>query len=195
MNKKRLLITGLILIVALSLVFKVLKPLGYKGNDAVILLPDTFSSLAKIKGLPIFKGKVLYIDIWGTSCPSCFHEFKNYTPQLTDRYKNNKDIAFLYICIDRYPLPELRWKEKIELFKPKGVHILVRGGTAEKRLSIEIFGTAVDDKYLPYQPCYLIINKEGEMVTKPNLNPELGERIPSETFTLYRKLDSLIALH
>jgi hypothetical protein len=127
MNKKRLLVTCLTSNVASSVVFKVLKPHRCKGNDAVILLRQAFTSLANITALPIYKGKILYINIRGASFPSCFHEFKNYTPQLTDRYKNNKDIAFLY--------------------------------------------------------------------TRHNLNPELSERIPSETFALYRKLDSLIALH
>ncbi|HUQ66017.1 MAG TPA: redoxin family protein [Flavitalea sp.] len=142
---------------------------------------------------PEFKNKIVYVDVWGTSCPSCFEEFKNYTPQLTEHYINSKDIAFLYICIDRHPLPEVRWKGRIEKFKPNGYHILVKADE-EAKLSKEIIGEAVDNKYFPYQPCYFIVNKNGKIPNRPTLDPGKGEFRPSDKILLYNKLDSLIKL-
>jgi len=165
---------------------------GYRGSDKIILLNEgqEYTSIKDIIGQPQFKNKVIYVDIWGTSCPPCFEELKNHTPGLTNRYKDSTDIAFLYICIDVHPFPQMRWKEKIKQLEPLGYHVLV-DEKAEKKLAEDIIGQAVDGKYFPYIPCYFIIDKKGKIVKRPALDPNLGELLPSTTILLYNKLDSL----
>ncbi len=164
----------------------------YKGSANIILLNlgQDYTPFKDIVKLPQFKNKVIYVDIWGTSCPPCFDELKNYTPLLTKRYKDSADIAFLYICIDRHPFPELRWKEKLEKFQPNGYHIVV-DEKAEVKLATDIVGQAVDGKYFPYLPCYLIVDKKGNIVKRPTADPGSGEMLPSATTLLYKRLDSI----
>lgn len=168
------------------------KKLSYNGSDSIILLNPgkAFTSFQDIISLDEFKNKIVYVDVWGTSCPPCFEELKNYTPQLTQRYKNKNDIVFLYICIDRHPLPELRWKDKIQMLKPKGYHVLVEGDE-EPKLAKEIIGQAVNRQFFPYEPCYFIVNKQGRIIDRPTTDPGKMELEPSDSIRLYNKLDSL----
>jgi thiol-disulfide isomerase/thioredoxin len=165
---------------------------SYNGNDKIILLNSgqAYTSFQDIINLPEFKNKIVYVDVWGTSCPPCFEELKNYTPQLTKRYKDKKDIVFLYICIDRHPLPEVRWKEKIQTLKPSGYHVLVEAAE-EHKLAKDIVGQAVKGQFFPYEPCYFIVNKQGQIVDRPTTDPGEMELKPSDTTKLYSKLDSL----
>lgn len=168
---------------------------SYNGNEQVILLNSgmPYTSFKDILQRPEFKNKVVYVDVWGTSCLPCFDELKNYTPLLTNRYKDKKDIAFLYICIDRHPLPEIRWKSKIQMFKPKGYHVLVEEHE-EARLATDILGQTSRGGYFPYIPYYLIVDKQGHIVSKTSPNPDEGEIRPSGNIALYHKLDSLRSL-
>jgi len=99
-------------------------------------------------------------------------------------------MAFLYICIDVHPFPQMRWKEKIKQLEPLGYHVLVEE-KAEKKLAEDIIGQAVDGKYFPYIPCYFIVDKKGNIVKRPTLDPERGELLPSTINRLYNKLDSV----
>lgn len=180
------------LLIATAFVVYVLSKTSYSGNDKIIFLHpgSTYTSFNNIIQRPEFKNKVVYVDVWGTNCPSCFEEFKNYTPQLTAHYSQANDIAFLYICIDRHPLPAVRWKEKIQLYKPNGYHILI-GADEEFKLAMDVIGEAAEGQFFPYQPCYFIVDKKGSIVYKPTLDPDKGEFKPSDTILLYNKLDSL----
>ncbi len=84
----------------------VLKATSYKGNQQIVIWEDKpFTSLHDVLQRPEFKNKVVYVDIWGTTCPPCFEELQKYSPLLTSHYKDADDIAFLYICIDRHHCP------------------------------------------------------------------------------------------
>lgn len=169
---------------------------SYNGSSKIILLNagEKFTSVADIIKRPEFKNKIVYVDVWGTSCPPCFNEFKNYTPQLTERYKNERNIAFLYICLDRHPLPETRWKDRIEKFSPKGYHVLVENGVEEIQLAKEIVGQAKDGEFFPYIPFYFIVDKSGHIIGKPSSDWEQRELQPSDGHLLYHELDSLIEM-
>ncbi|MDL2241861.1 TlpA family protein disulfide reductase [Bacteroidales bacterium OttesenSCG-928-L03] len=43
-----------------------------------------------------FKGKVLFIDFWGTFCGPCLHGIKQMKP-VRDKYKDHPDFAFIFI--------------------------------------------------------------------------------------------------
>jgi len=182
----------IVLLAAIIFVVYVLSKTSFSGNDKIVLLNSgkAYTSFNDIIQMPEFKNKVVYVDIWGTNCPSCFEEFKNYTPLLTEHYSQAKDIAFLYICIDRHILPEVRWKDKIQMFKPNGYHVLVEADE-ELKLANDIIGEAAEGRFFPYQPCYFIVDKNGRIVDRPTLDMEKGEFQPSDKIFLYNKLDSL----
>lgn len=167
---------------------------SYRGNQSVVLLNagGTYTSFQDIIKRPEFANKVVYVDVWGTSCLPCFDELENHTPALTKRYAHNQAIAFLYVCIDRHPLPEVRWKDKLQQFKPAGYHVLVEA-EQEAKLAKDIVGQAVRGRYFPYAPYYFMVDKHGRIVGQPVANPEQGELRPSDRQRLYAKLDSLIA--
>lgn len=165
---------------------------SYAGNTNVVLLNSggTYTSLQNIIQRPEFKNKVVYVNVWGTTCGPCLQEFQNHTPQLTKRYENAKDVAFLYLCIDRHPLPELRWKERLRRFKPVGYHVLVEA-QEEPLLARDIVGQAKEGRYFPYEPYYFILDKQGKKIRALTVHPEEGELRPSAGNLLYSKLDSL----
>ncbi len=156
---------------------------------------SAFTSLSDVLSLPQFRNKVVYVDVWGTTCTPCMEELKNFTPKLTARYRNSKDMAFLYLCLDRHPIPELRWKEKLRLLQPEGYHVLIRGGAGERKLALEITGEASEGKFFPYLPYYFIVNREGRIVGRQSADPENSELRPSDGALLYQRLDSVLASH
>ena len=45
-----------------------------------------------------FKGRFIYLDIWGVGCGPCYQEFKN-IPALHEKYNAHKErIAYVYLC-------------------------------------------------------------------------------------------------
>lgn len=171
----------------------VLLKTAYQGNDRVVLLNSgqAYTSLQDIIKQPVFRNKIIYVDVWGTTCPPCFLELKDHTPKLTQRYRQNENIAFLYLCIDRHPLPEVRWKSKIQELQPAGYHALVEA-TEEAKLANDILGKSWQSKYVPYEPFYFIVDRRGKIVGQPIANPDQGELRPSDGPRLYAKLDSLL---
>ena len=167
---------------------------SYKGSSRVRLIQgdSTFTSIADIIQKPEFRNKIVYVDVWGTSCPPCFEELQKHSPNLTDRYKLNSEIAFLYLCIDRHPIPLLRWKEKLQILNPEGYHVLVRGGEEERRLASEVIGTSSESGFFPYLPYYFIIDRKGKITGNRSANPDSSEYRPSDQNLLYNKLDSVL---
>lgn len=103
-----------------------------------------------------FKGKVVYVDFWGTTCGSCLVEFRDYTPYLKDRYVMRDDMVYLYISIgNRY-----MWKQQIEEYNVKGYHVFV-----DDEQYAKLYRQSVNDAHAQIvMPRYLIIDKSGKIV-------------------------------
>lgn len=60
----------------------------------------SLAGIVDMQGNPLaaesLKGKVLVIDFWATWCVPCMHEMP-YLQKVYDKYKNNKDVAFLIV--------------------------------------------------------------------------------------------------
>ena len=98
-----------------------------------------------------FAGKVVYIDFWASWCSPCRYEMKNGSPKLHAKFKDNKDVVFLYISIDSKEEP---WKKAIADDKIEGIHLLSLGGTnSPVAKAFNISGI----------PHYVIIGRDGKI--------------------------------
>lgn len=94
-------------------------------------------------------GKVTVIEIWASWCGDCIKAM----PKLKELQKNNPDVDFVFISMDK---TEDKWNDGIERYNLKGDNYW----TAQKMSGA--FGKAID---LDWIPRYIILDKTGKIVT------------------------------
>ena len=98
------------------------------------------------------KGKVIYVDFWGTWCGPCLAEMPN--SKNVEHELRNEDVAFVYICLES---EEKQWKAVIDKFQLGGQHyFLSRQQSGDMRKLFEIIGV----------PFYMLIDKNGVIKEK-----------------------------
>lgn len=98
------------------------------------------------------KGKVLYIDFWGTWCGPCIAEMPR-SKQLMGEL-DGKDVTFVYICIDS---EQDAWKAKLSELGLGGQHYFFNmNQSRDIRQSFDIKGI----------PFYVLMDKNGVIVDK-----------------------------
>lgn len=100
------------------------------------------------------KGKVIYVDFWGSWCVPCREEMK-YSNQLREQYKN-KDIVFIYLA---YKDIEEDWHKAIKeekLADTKYCHFILNSKNSS-------FLRKINLKLIPH---FLLFNKDGILVEK-----------------------------
>ncbi|WP_212005602.1 TlpA disulfide reductase family protein [Chitinophaga sp. HK235] len=114
-----------------------------------------FFTLKDVNGRDVtlkdFAGKVVYMDFWASWCSPCRYEMKEGSPKLHARFKDNKDVVFLYVSIDDR---ETLWKKAIAEDKIEGVHVLSTGGFRSQ------VGQAFNISGVPH---YIIIGRDGKI--------------------------------
>ncbi|MCC6289825.1 MAG: redoxin family protein [Chitinophagaceae bacterium] len=165
-----IIITACFIAVKLFLVTRI----NTNENIRFITTDTNFSSFQKLYA-DNFKGRVLYIDFWGTTCGPCLQEFRNFTKPLKTRYKNRNDIAYLYIAQGN----EYLWRKQIEKYDIEGVHIFLSASQYDK-----LYKTLTNDSSI-LMPHYLITDKLGNIV-------EANAKQPSEGDSLYLQLDKYL---
>ncbi|SUJ26897.1 Thiol-disulfide oxidoreductase resA [Sphingobacterium spiritivorum] len=105
----------------------------------------------KVVTLKDFAGKVVYIDFWASWCQPCRGEMKRGNPKLHPKFKDNKDVVFLYISIDDNYAD---WKDAIAQDKIDGIHLLSKGGM--KSAVAKAFN-------IISIPRYMIIDRDGRI--------------------------------
>lgn len=122
-----------------------------------------------------FKGKVVYVDFWGTTCGPCLQEFRDFTKPLKDKYKLRSDISYLYVAQGN----EYMWHEQIKKYDVTGAHLFVNLNQYE-----DLYKQSTNDSIV-LMPHYLIIDKRGNIV-------ERNAKQPSDRDSLYAQLDKYL---
>jgi thiol-disulfide isomerase/thioredoxin len=95
------------------------------------------------------KGKLVYVDIWGTWCRPCREEIP-FSKTLQSKFEN-EDVAFLFLCCH---CEESSWKKMVNDFQLPGIHIILN----EDQLKL------LEEKYqIMGFPSYMIFGKNGEL--------------------------------
>lgn len=145
-----------------------------KSEPALI---ETIDDLAKLEyigeifnGIKLdYKGKVLYIDMWGTWCGGCLGAFPS-SNKLHEALKN-ENIEFVYLCIKS---TKSDWEKTIKEYNLKGRHFLL----TDDQTAI------LSEKFNSYGvPRYIIIDKNGTIVNTNAKNPYSSE-LKDELLTL-----------
>lgn len=132
--------------------------------------PESIRSVADL--IAPYTGKVVYVDLWGTWCGPCVTEMTQYTQALKNRFKDKKDIVFLYLAMEM-PFDLKKWKEFILLHNLSGYHLAMTDTDIEP-FWVELLGTSdVPRSY----PTYMIFDRKGEVVTTGALRPSHGEAL------------------
>jgi thiol-disulfide isomerase/thioredoxin len=127
-----------------------------------------------------FKGKVVYLDVWGTWCGPCKDELK-YIPQLRSAFMN-KDVAFVYLDMDEEDRDAI-WKEFIKVNGLTGTHLRKNRETIAPFWK-ELLANHPDKA--EYYPQYFIFNKEGKLAISKAFRP-------SDREILYQQINTVLS--
>ena len=126
------------------------------------LLDNTGKSVS----LADFRGKVVYLDFWGTWCHPCMEEMTEFAPGLRQQFAG-RDVVFLYIAVGD---PEARWQKTLvdkQFTSPNSVHLR----QPDKNQS-----RVAEDYQVNGYPSYYLIGRDGRMVKAYAPRPSDGAK-------------------
>ncbi|PHN00537.1 TlpA family protein disulfide reductase [Flavilitoribacter nigricans] len=117
-----------------------------------------------------YRGRVLFLDIWGTWCGPCRDEFPH-MQKVKDELQD-AEITYLYFSDEKTEAPEAHWMKTVKFYNLKGDHYLVK-----KDLIFQFLKDI--DQYKPMfsYPTYMIVNRRGEIIDHAAPNPSDKEAL------------------
>lgn len=148
-------------------------------NRFEFITDNRYKDLASI--IASHPGRILYIDIWGTWCGPCREQF-SYVRALKERFKD-EPIDFVYVAIEKPEASVNVWKETVSFYNLTGKHIL-----AGKELAAcfrELYKSEGSEAMV--FPSYLLVDKDGKLVTAHANQPSSGEELYKQIKTVLRQ--------
>lgn len=122
-----------------------------------IKLPDIDGKLISLND---FKGKVVYIDFWGTWCGPCISAIphqRNLQKKFSD-----KEVVFLNIALESGKNYMDKWKKFLNNNDFPGIHVVAENQFSNKE---------IEDFMINIAPTYVLIDKKGNIVSPRAKNP------------------------
>jgi len=123
------------------------------------MLPNEYGKMVQLTD---FRGKVVFLDFWFTGCSACSLYYQHVLAEVEKHFKNNPDIVFISISVDR---DREKWLKSIRGESKTGYQYtsddavnLFTDGKASKHPVIEKY------KVLGY-PRPLLIDRKGVIIT------------------------------
>ena len=111
-------------------------------------LPDSTGKMVSMKD---FKGKVIFIDVWATWCGPCKEQLP-YLKEIEEEYKDNSEIVFMGISIDREK-DKQKWADFVKKQELVGVQLF------------DDLGKSFGRKYeIDAIPRFLLIDRQGKLI-------------------------------
>lgn|GEM_PF-7039707 len=87
-------------------------------------LPD---KTGKIIRMSDFKNKVVFIDFWFTGCENCTNFYQHTLSQIEEKYKNDPDVVFISVSIDRSKTLWLNSINSEKYTSPRALNLYTEG--------------------------------------------------------------------
>ena len=130
--------------------YQAIQKIAPKQKAPDFQLPSLQDSLISLSD---FRGKLVYINFWGTWCGPCIKQIPHYK-KLYQKYKND-NITFLNVALEYGDKDIRRWKKFIVEHDFPGVHVV-----AEKQFnnqSIRLYSVT-------FAPTYMLIDQAGLII-------------------------------
>lgn len=128
----------------------------FMGKQAPLFeISDLYGKTIKLGNL---RGKVVYLDFWGSWCAPCILEMEP-IKKVKEYFKNEKDIVFLYVGVD---MMENNLKKVIEKEAITGLHGIIdptKSTTVQRDYRVQSF------------PSHFVIDRNGVIVTSKPPSP------------------------
>jgi peroxiredoxin len=131
-----------------------------KPAPAFALLDNT----GKQVSLADLRGKVVYLDFWGTWCAPCMREMTEFSHNLKKKFEG-RDVVFLYISVGD---PEDKWQKTLaesHFTSPNSVHLREpKEASASVAYQVNAY------------PTYWLIGRDGRIIDAHAPRPMEGEK-------------------
>ncbi len=128
-------------------------------------LPDTAD---KLRSLQNFRGKIVYLDFWGTWCPPCLEELDSLVA-LEKHFAGDTNVAFVSIALEAQNFADQRKPTWLKLISEK--RLLGTQLYAEKQFNNEsaiAYGISI-------VPSFIIIDRNGNFIDASAPRPSSGK--------------------
>ena len=121
----------------------------------------------------LYKGKVIFMDIWATWCGPCRSSFAHVKP-LQEYVKQHDDVVLLYMSLDKTEDND-KWRKMAAHYDLAGEHVRIQNAFRN-----EIYETFGGKKCALVIPRYVIFDKNGEIRFSVAASPKDWEKLTTQ---------------